>query len=92
MTRLQTDLVDKSTKSVCTSDTKLQTDFARGATNIPNLGNNAARTQTHNDLFQERSGYRQGYYGQTEVYVLGDLDEKREDAGGMARGALDARG
>ena len=53
---------------VSTSDTKLQTDFARGATiNITiNLANDAARTQIHNYLCQECGGCRQGY-GQIEV-------------------------
>ena len=60
---------------VCTSDTKLQTDFARGATIILHLANNTARTQVHNYLCQECGGYRQGY-GRIEVHSF--LLKRRE--------------
>ena len=65
VTRLQTDLVPRF---VCTSDTKLQTDFSRGATNT-------ARTQIHNCLCQECGGYRQGH-GRIEVHSF--LLKRRE--------------
>ena len=59
---------------VCTSDTKLQTDFARGAT-ITTFANNTARTQIHNYLCQECGGYRQEY-GRIEVHSF--LLKRRE--------------
>ena len=60
---------------VCTSDTKLQTDFARGAT-ITAFGQyNAARTQIPINLCQECGDHRRGY-GRIEVHSL--LRKRRE--------------
>ena len=71
MTGLQTYLVPKS---ICSSDTNLQTD-SHALQLLLHLANEAARTQIHNDLYQECGGYRQGY-GRIEVHSF--LLKRRE--------------
>ena len=69
------------------SDTKLQTDFARGATITTfYLANNVTRTQKHNYLCQECGGYRQEY-GRIEV----DSFYSREERGRWWQGMTPRR-
>ena len=72
VTRLQTDLV---TRFVCTSDTKLQTDFTRGATLLLHLADSTARNAAAIAK------------GMVELRSIVFAQEKSKDAGGKIRGA-----